>query len=55
MQESVPLPEPVADVDETEHVVGVTFKADAFVGFSADIAQLTFFPIVARRMVFAFL
>jgi hypothetical protein len=53
MQESVPLPEPVADVDETEHVVGVTFKAGAFVGFFALIAQFTFFPIVARKMIFA--
>jgi hypothetical protein len=53
MQESGPLPEPVADVDETEHVVGVTFKADAFVGFFALIAQFIFFPIVAWKMIFA--
>jgi hypothetical protein len=47
MQETVPLPEPVADVDEAEHVVGHTLAADAFEQFSACKAHFTFFKDVA--------
>jgi hypothetical protein len=47
VQETVPLPEPVADVDEAEHVVGHTLAADAFGQLSACKAHFTFFKDVA--------
>jgi hypothetical protein len=62
MQESMPLPEPVADVDETEHVVVVAVEAIALEGllalltfiFSVDVAIWQIFAVVQPFLATAF-
>jgi hypothetical protein len=54
VQESVPLPKPVADVDEAEHVVGHALKADAFGGILALPTHFIFCKDVALLRILAF-
>ncbi len=54
MQESVPFPEPVTDVDEAEHVVGHAVKADAFGRILALRTHFISFKDVALLRICAF-
>ncbi len=54
MQESVPFPEPVTDIDEAEHVIGHAVKADAFGRILALPAHFIFFKDVALLRICAF-
>jgi hypothetical protein len=54
VQESVPFPEPVTDVDEAEHVIGHAVEADACGGFSALFTHFIFYTVIAILRILAF-